>query len=341
MIRETLSAFALVVLIAVPSAMAAPSAGPPPWKIEVPQQNVTLGDPIGFMVYGPLDGTFNVSLKPDFVNQSGNVFFHTYRMPNATAAGNVTNPSIFISIPSRPLTYGGYVLTVTNITLHLGVGQETIYMVQGANTTLLSGELSTVWLLLNITEKRELSLLYQQTLFENQAEEYFWIGIAEFIILCFAIFWTRTGAANSRWGRVLRRTFHDLLWGRADSDPWEGTEAPNPVPQPDVNRTWISKLFPECDTCAHPTGPQEKALHLRQDHGVPNPRKGIDYERQVGSLKLAMSKVVEHQPDPGRLYDAIDEIPKNAFDDIEQSLPAEQRAPMPSRFSFRKANTGN
>jgi len=336
MLREAALAFALVILIAVPTATAAPAAGPPPWKIVVADQNVSLGTPITFFVYGPLNGTFNVTLTPLFFNTTVPVFFHTYTMPNGTAT-NKSNPSMLVSIPTRALTYGGYQLVVTNLTLHIGVGTETFYMASAQNDTVLAEELTTVWEEINITSLRELSLLYEQTQLEYQVEELFWVCVAEFIVFAFLVVVTRTGAANRRWGRVIRRWGHDLIYGRTDSDPWAGGEPPNPVPQPDIRRVWKSKLFPECDTCVTPTSYEEKVLHLRQDHRVPHPKVPRDLYKSIPDVKLAMSKLDKQEPAPAKLEDALDEIPGDAFEDLEKNVPRTALSP-PKRFSFRKAS---
>ena len=314
MIRESLAALALVILIAAPTSVAAPQASQPTWSVTQVAQNVSYGSPIQLIVSGPANGTFNATLEGQPFNRSEPIYVETFTMPNAT--GNSSKAvSIIVSFPTRPLYYGGFLVLVANTSLGLGISAMVYYVVNPVNDTNVQNNLGVVWEELNITTARELALLYQQGLLEQQLEELFWVMIAIVVLFMSTVIVTRTGAANRRWGKRLRAMFHNAFYEPNMSESIEGRTIKREIPPSDETRVWVSKLFPDCEMCQTPNTEPGIALHLRQDHRVPEPKRGRDYEIKAAAVKTAVMKRAGQEPAERKLRDAIEEMPMD-FSDV-------------------------
>jgi hypothetical protein len=305
MIREAAVALAFVVLIAVPTGAATPQVAPL-WTATPLATNVTYGQPIQIIVGGPVNGTFNITLEGQPFNRSPAIVAQTYRIPQS----NKSSPAgtLLVSIPTRPLYYGGFIVLVRNVTFNLVFSSPVFYIVNPINDTALQNNLYLIWEELNVTAARELSLLYQQSLQEDQIEELFWAMIVLTCIFMATVIITRTGAANRRWGKRIRAAFHNAFYGPAMEESVEGQSVNREVPAPDETRVMVSRLYPTCVQCATPQSTEEIVLHLRQDHRVREPKEGRDFEVKPSAVKTVILRRPGHEPSERLLRDAIDEL---------------------------------
>lgn len=313
MLRGILVASAVLVLLSagLVSASPAPSA-PVSWSATPVVRNVSLGDPIQIIVKGPANGSFFVSAEAEPFNHTYPLFNSTYGLP----AGPLDEAkSVLVTIPTTDFSYGPYLIAVVNATELFTVAYIPFLVVNPLNATTVNGDLSFIWAELNYTQAREISLRDQNYALQGQVEEYFWISIGEFILLVAVVVVTKTGVSNTRFGKAIRRFIRGLVYGDMNSDPWKAGGNPSEIINPpmDPTRSYTSDLYPTCDACTTLTTEGDKVLHLRQDHGIPNPRSPRDYYRFLPAVRAAVERRPDPQPRIAAVRQALRDIPDSAF----------------------------
>lgn len=311
MIREFAVALGLIILIAVPSAVAATTPDTAPvWTATLAEENVSHGNPIQIIVGGPVNGTFSVAVEAQPFNYTVPIFSGDYTIPKQN---NTTFNSLLVSYPTSTL-YGGYLILVTNISYNINIATDIVYVVP--DVTGITNNLQTIWQDLNITTARELALLGVETQQEQQIEELFWVIVGETAIFIVVFTLSRPGLANRRWGRKILQALHDAFFEPTMQEAREGVTGPRNIPAPDPRSIFFSKLFPDCDTCQIPQWEERIQRHLRQDHRIPNPKLGEHYEVKPSAVRLVLQKRATIEPSQKKLQDAVDHL-RLDFSDLE------------------------
>lgn len=316
-VRRVWLAAILILVLAVPavSATPAPIHHTYNWAGTLVGKNVSLGSDIKVLVFGPPNGTFNISVEGQPFNHTFPILSQAFSLPNKTT-NSTTGASMLVSIPTpqKEFTYGGYEIRMENTTDAMPFGYFDVTLVSPVNDTKLASNVAVLWLYLNISLARERSLLNQQGLLENQVEELFWVVIGAVILNVAIVTITRSPVSRTRFAKAVRRGFHGAFYENNDSDPWSADSGlPNEIPVVDPTRIWVSRLYPDCDECSIPTSQSEKILHLKKAHRLAAPIFPRDYEKFDDAIKMAVSKRTDSQPSPRKLREELAEFPKDYF----------------------------
>lgn len=296
---------ALVLLsLAAQSGMA---VGPPGWTLVAPPAQIAFGQPIDFSILGPPGQQVTVAVNAQPYNLSVPIFTNSYTMPETLVNG--TASTLNLSIPSTLFDLGRYQLTVQAAT-GLVLGQPVIELVSPLNFSALPGELATIWATLNATlaeyANTNAALAATQTDYFVSVAANFAFG---FIIIVFLTF-TRTRAADTRWGDRLRRFGQRLGWGDSGVRFGYDTESPRDVPPVNPAATFVGKMYPSCPRCTVFQTEAQIIQHYRAPitpdpkttgHNVPVPIRGIHYTVSNSMRRIVTRARSDADPEPGKL----------------------------------------
>jgi len=305
-------AAAILTLAIVPGATTVPTA---PWTAETFFHSVPTGVPIYILVTGPPGGGFFVDLYGPPFNGSAPVFSGTYFLGNATGTG--PNGTKFaarnVSVPTTILPVEGYELNVkTSGNVHIATAY--LRIIETENLTVLSSEIASMNENFTILTDRQLSLFYNQGNLANQYDTLAAVTGAGFAAVAFAIFFTRTGAAEWRLGRRIRTWF----WNRfmapmhlAMTGGWG--EAKDIAPIPNEVRIFRGIFFKRCSLCNIDQTEGEIRVHLRAPlppngtgHAIKNPMAGVHYAPYRKTIVTSAERRSQEEPDIRKLRESIE-----------------------------------
>lgn len=300
-IEVAVAALAVLLFLVTPAG-ATPTAGPA-WGATAPGgTQVPSGMPMILFVYGPPNGTFHVAVNEQPFNSSLPVLTQDFRLSarvNLTQGG-VGYSTLGVSLPSSQLDYGPVQVRVWNDTFGSFSWTE-FRIVDAVNVTNLWLNEQQLWQDWNTSQARQIALLNaqgQQTAMWQTMAVVFGIGWGSIL---FHWTFTQTRLSETTFGIKYRRFWHLIGWTKDYVGPYmdTGEKEPDPVLTPDT--TCVSRFFPECGTCPIPTSETEKVDHLVSVHHIPNPQRGLHYERDWREVRRRAASVKVAKPDPARV----------------------------------------
>lgn len=298
-----LALLALVVLF-LPSASG--SGTIPAWGAVAGMTQVPMGLPMSLIVYGPPNSSFHVAVNEQPFNSSLPVTMNDYRLPN-TASDPAGQAFLNLSLPTRDLDLGPAQVRVWNDTVGSFSWTE-FRIVDPVNTTNLWLIVQQLWQDANTSQTRQIALLYaqgQQTAMWQTMAVVFGIGWGSFIFH-WVFGYSGIGGSTS-FGLRYRRFWHLVGYAKDYVGPYmdTGEKYPDPVVSPET--TSVSRFFPDCGICPIPTSEAEKVDHLIAEHHIPNPQRGLHYERDWREVRRRRQTDKVARPDPARVRQAARE----------------------------------
>jgi hypothetical protein len=261
-IRESLAAVAILVLVATVPGLASAASGPQ-WSSNVTNPSVSQGSSLVIEVMGPPNGTFTLSMNPEPFNSSQPVFTQTYQLPLTTSLPNGTAVAE-VRINTTLFAVAGYQVSLYQVDGSL-IGSPQIVQITPPGDTVVENELTQLSYNLAVNASRVNSLLYLQSEVKNWA--LFAVGWSTVwtAVLMYLMFATRTPARERRWVDKTLQFGHSLLnqpRGQSFTGAWEI----KPETKPADHSVIFGAAKPQCEVCEMPHTYEGITQHLRTAH---------------------------------------------------------------------------
>lgn len=310
-----------VALVPSPASAAAGAPGGIPWGMDVTTTNVTYGQNISVILYGPANGTVVVSVYVQPFKSTPPAEQYQFTL-NATRASNHTANRTLSVITTNTTNQTSQVYRNVSVpTTLLGVETVDLCAVDDLGTSLgcsyvylLGGDIQNIQREINnLTQEQNIQAYRQQheanttNNIQNAMDLVYWVFLGLSSFLLFVVAFTQTSLANVRLGRRLREWAHALFFGENNVEFDDGMRKPAGGPPPsDPERRFRGLAFKNCLACTIDQTEEEIRAHYRSAHGVPRPIKNLDYGEKRSSTRRAVTTRADADVNIANLREWVD-----------------------------------